>query len=304
MLTGMQIAFIGGDARQLEVIRRLTELDATVTLIGFDNLQPSFAGVAHAEMTEDVLSEMDAVLLPAVGTDDYGKVDGVFTSKELYLTDAHLAQLPKHAVIYTGMAKPYLKQLCSHRNIGLVELFERDDVAIYNSIPTAEGALLLAIQHTDITIHGSVCVVLGFGRTGMTMARVLKSLGADVRVGVRRTEHMARAYEMGFKPFDTSELLKHTGNADIVFNTIPSLILTAQVIAGMQPRTLIIDLASKPGGTDFRFAERRGIKAILAPSLPGIFAPKTAGQIIAAAVSQLLLEQYAKRGNRHELERN
>ena len=38
MLTGMQIAVIGGDARQLEIIRKLTELDARLSLIGFEQL--------------------------------------------------------------------------------------------------------------------------------------------------------------------------------------------------------------------------------------------------------------------------
>jgi dipicolinate synthase subunit A len=60
---------------------------------------------------------------------------------------------------------------------------------------------------------------------------------------------------------------------------------------------LIIDLASKPGGTDFRFAEKRGIKAMLAPGLPGIVAPRTAGRIIAKTLSELLMDQLKKRGN-------
>lgn len=297
MLTGTQVAFIGGDARQLEVIQRMTELDATVTLIGFDNLKQTFNGASHAELTEDVFAELDAVVLPAVGTDDKGVVDGVFTSKELRLSGGHIARLPKHAKVYTGMGKAYLKKICSKHDIVLVELFERDDVAIYNSIPTAEGALMLAMQHSDITIHGSVAVVLGFGRTGITMARALQGLGAKVLVGARRDEHYARAYEMGFEPFYTTSLRQHVRDVDFLFNTVPAPIVTSQVIAAMPPRALIIDLASKPGGTDFRFAERRGVKAMLAPGLPGIVAPKTAGRIIAGVVSQLIMEDSAKRGN-------
>ncbi|HZG77530.1 MAG TPA: dipicolinate synthase subunit DpsA [Paenibacillus sp.] len=297
MLTGTQVAFIGGDARQLEVIQRLTELDATVTLIGFDNLKQAFSGATHAELTEDAFEGVDAVLLPVVGTDDDGRIEAVFTSKELRLTEACIARLPKHAKVYAGMAKPYLRNLCEQHGIALIELLERDDVAIYNSIPTAEGALLMAIQNTDITIHGSTTVVLGFGRTGMTMARTLQGLGSKVLVGVRKEEHFARAYEMGFRPFYTSELQEHVGDVDILFNTVPTQIVTAKVIAAMPPRAVIIDLASKPGGTDFRFAERRGVKALLAPGLPGIVAPKTAGRIIAAVVSQLIMEDTAKRGN-------
>ncbi|MEB3102620.1 dipicolinate synthase subunit DpsA [Ferviditalea candida] len=297
MLTGIQVALVGGDARQIEVIRKFSEMDATVTLIGFDNLQSSFSGVTKEEMDPKVFMNLDALVLPPVGTDDAGGVETIFSSQSIRLTEEHISSLPKHAKVYTGMAKPYLIQLCSNAQIELVELFDLDDVAIYNSIPTAEGALMMAIQNTDITIHGSECMVLGMGRTGKTLARVLKGLGAHVRVGVRRKEHFARAWEMGFDPFYIDQLALEVSNIDLIFNTIPTMIVTAQVIAQIPPRAIIIDLASKPGGTDFRFAEKRGIKSILAPGLPGIVAPKTAGRIIANTLCQLILEDTGKRRN-------
>jgi dipicolinic acid synthetase, A subunit len=297
MLTGVQILLLGGDARLLEVIRKLTELDATVTVSGFDGLHSSLDGAVHAEFDDSLFDAVDALLLPAVGTDDNGFIHAVFSDRQMQLQDQHIARLPKHCKVYAGMAKPYLRELCDKHQIGLVELFDRDDVAIYNSIPTAEGAIMMAIQNTDITIHGSTSMVLGFGRTGFTMARTLQSLGARVLVGVRRSEHFARAAEMGFVPFYTSQLLQNTGNIDLLFNTIPTMIVTAQIIANLPSRTVIIDLATKPGGTDFRFAEKRGIKAILAPGLPGIVAPKTAGRIIADCLTQLITDDSIKRGN-------
>jgi dipicolinate synthase subunit A len=251
----------------------------------------------HAEFDDSLFTDVDALLLPAVGTDDNGFIHAVFSDRQMQLLDQHIAKLPKHCKVYAGMAKPYLRELCAQHQIGLVELFDRDDVAIYNAIPTAEGAVMMAIQNTDITIHGSTCMVLGFGRTGFTMARTLLNLGAKVLVGVRRSEHFARAAEMGFVPFYTSQLLQNTGNIDLLFNTIPTMIVTAQIIANLPSRTVIIDLATKPGGTDFRFAEKRGIKAILAPGLPGIVAPKTAGRIIAECLTQLITDDSIKRGN-------
>lgn len=297
MLTGVQVLLLGGDARQLEVIRKLNELDASVTVCGFDGLHTSLDGAVHAEFDETLFEGVDALLLPAVGTDDQGKIHAVFSDREMKLTGEHIAKLPQHCTVYTGMAKPYLRKLCEEKGIRLVELFDRDDVAIYNSIPTAEGALMMAIQNTDITIHGSVCMVLGFGRTGFTMARTLQGLGAKVKVGVRRSEHFARALEMGFEPFYTANLLQNVSNVDLLFNTIPTMVVTAQIIANLPSRSVIIDLASNPGGTDFRFAEKRGIKAMLAPGLPGIVAPKTAGRIIADCLSQLIMDETMKRGN-------
>lgn len=300
MLTGIHVAFIGGDARQLEVIKRCIQLDAIVKLIGFDNLESNFTGATKRPLSCDVLKDADALILPIVGTDDNGYVESIFCSKQLKLQEEHIACLQDHCVVYTGMAKPYLRALLDPKNIPLVELLDRDDVAIYNSIPTVEGALMMAIQNTDITIHGSECIVLGLGRTGLSMARALHALGAHVHVGARRQEHLARIYEMGLTPFHISELRQKVTNVDFIFNTIPQLILTAEVIAQMPQSAFILDLASKPGGTDFRYAERRGIKALLAPGLPGIVAPKTAGQILAQTLSRLIAEQTISRGNQHD----
>ncbi len=297
MLTGVNVVLLGGDARQLEVIRKLAELDATVVMVGFDGLHTPLDGAVSAELGEELFQNTDALVLPAVGTDDEGIVTAVFSDKELRLREEYVARLPKHCKIYTGMAKPYLKQLCARYDIQIVELFERDDVAIYNSIPTAEGAIMMAIQQTDITIHGSTSLVLGLGRTGFTLARTLQGMGAKVKVAVRREEHYARAEEMGFEPLYIKDLLHHTAHVDLLFNTIPTMIITAQIIAKLPSRAVIIDLASKPGGTDFRFAEKRGIKAMLAPGLPGIVAPKTAGRIIADCLSRLIMEDSRLRGD-------
>lgn len=297
MLTGVQVLLLGGDARQLEVIRKLTELDAVVTICGFDGLHSSLDGAIQADFDEQLFENTDVLLLPAVGTDDSGIVPAVFSDREIKLTDSHIARLPQHSTVYAGLAKPYLRNLCANHGIKLVELFDRDDVAIYNSIPTAEGAVMMAIQNTDITLHGSTCMVLGFGRTGITLTRTLRGLGANVKMGVHKSEHYARAVEMGFEPFYTDRLQQAVGNIDLLFNTIPTMIVTAQIIANLPSRAVIIDLASKPGGTDFRFAEKRGIKALLASSLPGIVAPKTAGRIIADCLVQLLSEDLTIRGN-------
>jgi dipicolinate synthase subunit A len=297
MLTGIKIAIIGGDMRQLEVISKCIDMDASVFLFGFENLERQYIGAEKKSLSPENLQDADAIILPIVGTDDQGHVESIFTSEALILTDEHMLKLPKGTKIYTGMANSYLKSLCHKHNRELVELLDMDDVAIYNSIPTAEGALMMAIQNTDITIHGCTSIVLGLGRVGLTMARVLDALGSKVRVGVRKQEHVARIVEMGMEPFELKDLQHHVKDIDLIFNTIPTMIVTSQIIAQMPHRAVIIDLASKPGGTDFRFAEKRGVKALLAPGLPGIVAPKTAGRIIASTLTRLILENRNQEGS-------
>ncbi|WP_310550367.1 dipicolinate synthase subunit DpsA [Paenibacillus glufosinatiresistens] len=288
MLTGVRIVFLGGDARQIEIIRKCVEMDAGVSTVGFDLWEGQLPGAAKAELTDSLLSEADALVLPVVGCDDEGQVGAKYSSVPLRIGPEQIAALPAHCTVYTGMAKPFLRKLCRERGLRLTELLEQDDVAIYNSIPTAEGALAMVIQNTDFTIHGSAAVVLGMGRTGFTMARSLQGLGARVRVGVRRREHYARAEEMGWQAFMTEDLGRNLADADLVFNTIPSMILNAQMISKLPAHACVIDLASSPGGTDFRYAEKRGIRALLAPGLPGIVAPKTAGIIMANALVECI----------------
>jgi dipicolinate synthase subunit A len=295
MLTGLHIAVIGGDARQLEVIRKLTDLDAKLSLIGFEQLDHGFTGASKEQIDEVDFTNIDAIILPVAGTNSEGEVDTIFSNEKVVFTEDLLSKTPEHCTVYSGISNQYLDHVVDSTNRKLVKLFERDDVAIYNSIPTVEGTIMMVIQHTEITIHNSTIAVLGMGRVGMSVARTFALLGAKVKVGARKSEHIARIFEMGMKPFHLNSLEEEVENVDVVINTIPHHIVTSSVISKMPPHTLIIDLASKPGGTDFRYAEKRGIKALLAPGLPGIVAPKTAGQIVANVMVQLLREDIMSR---------
>ncbi|MGG1690071.1 dipicolinic acid synthetase subunit A [Bacillus ginsengihumi] len=295
MLTGLQIAIIGGDARQLEVIRKLADLDAKISLIGFEQLDFAYSGVVKEKFKDVNFAEMDCVILPITGTNSEGKVELIFSNEEVILTEDVLSETPDYFTIYSGISNSYLDTLAKKMNKRLVKLFERDDVAIYNSIPTVEGTIMMAIQHTEFTIHGSTVMVLGLGRVGMSLARVFDHLGANVKVGARKSEHLARITEMGLTPFHLDQIDQEVKDIDICINTIPHLIVNASVIQKMPTHTLILDIASKPGGTDFRYAEKRGIKALLAPSLPGIVAPKSAGKILGNVLAQLIEEDVLKR---------
>lgn len=290
MLTDLHITIVGGDARQIEVIRKLTEMDATVTLVGFEHLDQGFTGAVKRKITEINFAKTDAIVLPVSGTSDTGEVETTFSKEPITLREEMLMNTPEHCVIYSGISNTYLDTCVKKANRKLVNLFERDDVAIYNSIPTVEGTIMMVIQNTDTTIHSSNTIVLGFGRTGMSVSRAFAALGAKVRVGTVRSEDMARITEMGLTPFHLKELNNVVSDADVIINTIPAPILKANVISKMPLNTFIIDIASKPGGTDFRFAKKRGINALLAPGLPGIVAPKTAGKIIANVLIQQLYD--------------
>ncbi len=287
----MHIAVIGGDARQLEVIRKISELDGKVSLIGFEQLDDGFAGASKQNFHSVDPGTLDAIVLPVSGMNEEGEIESIFSGEKIVLPEDWLGDTPKGTMVYSGISNEKLKSLVDDNDCELVELLQRDDVAIYNSVPTAEGTVMMVIQNTDITIHGANVIVSGFGRVGITVAKTFKNLGANVEVVADEPELRARAFECGFTSYSVNELPNNVKHADVIINTIPAKILNVDVLSKMLPNCLIVDLASKPGGTDFRYAEKRGIKALLAPGLPGIVAPKTAGKIIAGVLTNLLWEQ-------------
>jgi dipicolinate synthase subunit A len=113
-------------------------------------------------------------------------------------------------------------------------------------------------------------------------------------VAARRPEYLARITEMNLIPIPFHELDEALDDADLIFNTVPVQVLSEKMLRKVAPETVIIDLASAPGGTDFRAAKVLGINAVLAPGLPGKVAPKTAGLILARVITRLLLEEMGR----------
>jgi dipicolinate synthase subunit A len=287
-LTGKQIAVLGGDDRELVFIPKLAEMGAVVKVVGFGAhqiVEPSILCDSPVKAIEGA----DAVIMPMPGTDARGVIRAVYSEKKLVFDESLAEKLPGTPV-FIGVAKPYLKKLCQKHNVPLIEIAEMDEIAVFNSIPTAEGAIQIAMQETPFTIHKSHCFVLGYGRVGITLARTLKNLGAHTYVAARSERDLARIYEQCLEPVSFDCLEKAISRADIVFNTVPSVVLTSKLLERLQKHCLIIDLASAPGGTDFKAAEEMGIKAILAPGLPGKVAPETAGNFLAEVLPKLIVK--------------
>lgn len=172
----------------------------------------------------------------------------------------------------------------------VVESMRDDELAILNSIPSAEGALQLAMEHSDFTIHRSRSAVLGLGRTGLTLASLLLAMKSTVTVAARRPQDQARARALGFISIKFDDLCAALPSQDLVFNTVPALVLTRALLLAMRSGAIVIDLASPPGGVDYQAAQEIGLNAILAPGLPGLVAPRTAGEILASVVPRLVSE--------------
>jgi dipicolinate synthase subunit A len=163
-------------------------------------------------------------------------------------------------------------------------------MAVLNAIPTAEGAIQIAMEELPITLNGSQVLILGYGRIGKVLSRMLAGIGAVVTVEARKYSDLAWIKANGQKSVYINDLKTVTGKMDLIVNTIPHKILDSDLLETLGKDCLVIDLASKPGGVDFEKAKALGIKVIWALSLPGKVAPVTAAGFIKQTVYNIMEE--------------
>lgn len=167
----------------------------------------------------------------------------------------------------------------------------REDFQLKNAVPTAEGAIALAMKELQTTLFGANTLIVGYGRIGRYLANVLKGLGANVSVVTRSLKSRALAEINGIKAVGFDKFDSPLSGADIIFNTVPFIVMREREIKAMRPGTTIIDLASLPGGVDEEAAMVYDVHLIHALALPGKVAPISAGRILYETVTSILRER-------------
>ena len=165
---------------------------------------------------------------------------------------------------------------------------EAKELAILNCISTAEGAIEVAMKETDTIIHGSNVLILGFGRIGKVLSKKLQGLSCKVTCAARKQEAFAWIEAYGYNLININEMGKELEQFDIIFNTVPHLILTKEKLKYLNKKCLLIELASKPGGIDRKEAEKNNIKIVEALALPGKVAPTTTAKFMKEIVYELI----------------
>jgi dipicolinate synthase subunit A len=288
--SGLKTTLVGGDRRYDFLGETLADLGSDVWLL---RRRPARAAtLTHSRSLAKALEGAHVLICPMTPFGSRGRVWSEDPEEAIFLTGDDFARLASPSIAFAGSFPPEWAPRAAKAGTELIALSDLDEIAIMNSIPSAEGAVLMALERTTVTIHGSRALVLGFGRTGQTLAATLSGMGARVLAVVRRPETRARALACGFDVAWFKDLAAAAAGARFVFNTVPARVLDADVLSRVHPRAVIIDLASGQGGTDFEAARVLGLAAVLAPGLPGRVAPETAAACLAEVVIRIMTERF------------
>lgn len=302
---------IGGDKRNLFLAKKLSKDGENVKVFGFDRINDEFFAnnnIKKITNEKELLNELEERETHAKSKEIERK------------TEAECKELPRETIFennlkidkqnikiiigpipYSTDGKTLYAPFCNKKlDIDLlkdkkiiagkipkeaadkesIDILENEYFTIKNTVPTAEGAIAKAIELTEINIDKSNIMVLGFGRVGKTLCYKLKNLGANVYAEARKERDLAWIDVFGYNAIPLEKINENICKMDIIFNTIPELILDKSKLILMNEKTLIIDLASKPGGVDFESANKMGIKAILYSGIPGKIASEYEAELI------------------------
>lgn len=277
-----EILIAGGDMRQIYCALSLSEkYDISVT--GFDEEY-----IPKNLKKADLNKKYDCIVLPVPALDGKGLVSSPCFSGEIYLNDIK-NMLKENGIIFAGRADENTKKFFNNHEF--YDYTEYEELSLKNAVPTAEGAVKIALEELPVTLNSLKILIVGMGRIGTALANILKGFGADVTAAVRNAKGSAKARISGIKSVCIKDM---DSNYGLVFNTAPSLVFTKEILEKFSDDTLFIDLASKPGGIDFDSAAELGKKVIWALGIPGKNAPATAGKIIAETVISVLSERGAE----------
>lgn len=280
-----KIAIIGGDLRIVKLVGMLEKDGYEVCTYG---LEKAFEIKTKCTSIEECVKDSDIVIGPLPLSSNGEDINTPFSENKIRISEL-IDQLSEKTFI-AGSIKQEIYDMAEAKNVKVIDIVKREELAVLNAISTAEGAIQVAINETPKNIHGNNVLVMGFGRIGKILAKMLDGIGAKVSCEARKTTDLAWIKAYGYTPINLMELKENLNKYDIIINTIPYMLLNKEYLEEVKKDALIIDLASNPGGVDRNAVKELGIKFVWALSLPGKVSPVTSAEFMKETLYNIFKE--------------
>ena len=274
------IGIIGGDKRQEYLAQILKEY-------GFSVLTYGVSGNTYQTGSLRELMKNSTILAAPVPFTRNGKTISSLSEKADLDISSFLFFLRSDHIVCGGNLPDFVKNHCKSENILFFDLLKNDRISCLNAIATAEGAIMEACRLSPMNFHKNHSVVLGYGKCGSVIADRLKGMHSIVTICARKEATRMEAEVLGFHTTDFEHLDQVLDKAYFIFNTVPAPVLPEELLKLLPPQAVIIDIASAPGGVDYKAAGALGITSSLFLSIPGKTAPYASAQILAKELIKL-----------------
>lgn len=288
----MKFAIIGGDLRTIKLAVMLAKEQNQVYVYGLEKAEElkNIKNIEQCESIKKAIQEVEIVIGPIPFSSNGKTINMPFSDKEISIRE--MMHVINAKVLIAGGIAPEVYEMANDEYIEIIDIMKREELAVLNTIATAEGTIQVAIENTNKIIHGSEILILGFGRIGKVLARKLAGLSAKVTCAARKDEDLAWIQAYGHKATNINSIGENLKLYDIIINTVPHIILNEERLKYIKKDCLLIDLASNPGGIDKKSVKDNKLKFVWALSLPGKVAPITTAEFIKDTIYNIIKEIY------------
>ena len=288
----MKFAIIGGDLRVIKLAIMLARDQNEIFVYGLEKAEElkNNPNIKYCESIKKAIQEVEIVIGPIPFSSNGKTINMPFSDKEVTIRE--MMHVINAKVLIAGGITPEVYEMANDEYIEIIDIMKREELAVLNTIATAEGTIQIAIENTNKIIHGSEVLILGFGRTGKVLARKLAGLSAKVTCAARKDEDLAWIQAYGHKATNINSIGENLKQYDIIINTVPHIILNEEKLKYVKKDCLLIDLASNPGGIDKKAVKDNQLKFVWALSLPGKVAPTTSAEFIKDTIYNIIKEIY------------
>lgn len=277
-----KISIIGGDLRIVNLAKMLVEDGFEVVTYALEKAE-ELSDFAKGKSLEETIEKTDVIVTSIPLSKDGIEVNAPYSDQKLTVQELH--NLLQGKKLISGKLDESFQ---NDTTIECYDILKVEEYAVLNAIATAEGAIQIAMEEYPKTLSGSNILVMGFGRIGKILAKMLQGIGANVYCEARKEEDLAYIKGYGYTPIHLKDLDQHLPKFDIIINNIPVKLLDEKRLNLVKKDVLILDLASNPGGVDFEYAKQNNIKTIWALALPGKVAPVSAAEYIKETIYNIL----------------
>ncbi|MCM1024072.1 MAG: hypothetical protein NC395_08455 [Prevotella sp.] len=284
----------GGDLRFVTLAEKLAE-NNKVYAAGFDGNVAMPENVRAVGRISDMEERADCLILPLPASPDGVTVRTPYSGGTISL-ESLVPAVKEGGFVFGGLITPEVRKIFESGKADVTDYAVREEFAVLNAVATAEGAVQVAMEELATTLSGRRILILGAGRIAKVLIDTLSGFHTKITVAARKYADLAWARVYGCASVAINDMDGLLNGFDVIFNTVPAVILDEKRLRKTRPGCLVIDLASKPGGVDFDTAGMLGVKTVWLLSLPGKVAPVTSGEVIAETVGNILREKEAERG--------
>ena len=203
-----KFSIIGGDLRIIKLAQILAKDGNKIFTYGLDKAKElKNENIVFCDTLNEAIESSEIIIGPIPFSSNGIEINAPFSDEKIPIKS--IIHNANGRMIIAGAINKDVYEMQKNEDeecIKIVDIMNREELAVLNTISTAEGTIELMIANTNKILHGAEVLILGFGRVAKTLANKINALSAKVTCAARKEKDIAWIKTYGYKETNINEL--------------------------------------------------------------------------------------------------